>query len=110
MALVATEGAAADERILGVVRYDRTGPEEAEAAFVVLDSWQGHGIATALLHRIAAYGRERGFKTFVAIMMESNTRMLDVVRHAGFPYTLRYQDGELGARMDISRPPEFQPR
>ena len=54
MALVATQELPAGERILGVVRYDRIGPDTAEVAFVVEDRWQGHGIATALLHRLAA--------------------------------------------------------
>ena len=51
MALVATRGEGEAEEILAVVRYDRTaGEREAEVAFVVQDAWQGHGIATALLH------------------------------------------------------------
>ncbi len=52
MALLATRGEGDAEEILAVVRYDRTTEErEAEVAFVVQDAWQGHGIATALLHR-----------------------------------------------------------
>lgn len=102
MALVATTGAGADEQICAVVRYARTGPETAEVAFVVEDPWQGHGIATALLHRIAAYARARRFTTFIALTMGDNARMLDVLLHAGFPYTLRYADGEIEAHLDIS--------
>ena len=48
-------------RLLAVVRYDRTTEErEAEVAFVVQDAWQGHGIATALLHQLAAYAHAHG--------------------------------------------------
>lgn len=105
MALVATRGSGSDETLLGVVRYDRTGPEEAEVAFVVTDAWQGRGIATALLHLLAAYARSRGFAHFVAITMGSNTRMLAALRHSGFPCTMRYVSGEVEARLDITREP-----
>jgi GNAT superfamily N-acetyltransferase len=105
MALVATSGEGSEERILAVVRYDRTGPTEAEVAFVVADEWQGHGIATALLYRLAAYARDHGFTTFVALIMGSNQRMLDVLRNAGFPHTTSYCDGEVEVRLDITTDP-----
>lgn len=105
MALIATLGEGAAEEILAVVRYDATSPTEAEVAFVVRDEWQGHGLATELLHRLARYARARGFTTFMAITMASNARMLDVLRNAGFPCTMRYQGGDIEARLDITRPP-----
>src|SRR5690348_9731792 len=102
MVLLATRGEGTDEEIIAIVRYDRTGPDEAEVAFVVQDRWQGHGIATALLYRLAAYGRRRGITTFVALTMGSNQPMLDVLRYCGFPRTSRYRDGEVEVRLDIS--------
>ncbi len=102
MALVATSGEGSAETILAVVRYDRTGPTEAEVAFVVADAWHGHGIATALLYRLSGYARERGITTFVALTMGSNQPMLDVLRYCGFPHTSRYQDGEVEVRLDIT--------
>jgi GNAT superfamily N-acetyltransferase len=110
MALVATTGAGADEQIRAVVRYARTDLETAEVAFVVEDPWQGHGIATALLHRLAAYARARRFATFTALTMGDNTRMLDVLLHARFPYTLTYMNGEIEAHLDISAPEQVRPR
>lgn len=102
MALLATRGEGVDEEIIAVVRYDRSEPREAEIAFVVLDRWQGLGIATALLYRLAAHARRRGITTFVALTMGSNQPMLDVLRYCGFPRTSRYQDGEVEVRLDIS--------
>lgn len=56
--------------IIATVRYDRIGPdgrvaagpgaEEAEVAFLVQDTHQGRGVASALLEHIAAVARERG--------------------------------------------------
>jgi RimJ/RimL family protein N-acetyltransferase len=105
MALLATTVVDSREQIIAVVRYDRTGLQTAEVAFVVADRWQGHGIATTLLHQLAAYARALGFTTFVAVTMGSNMRMLDVLHHAGFPCTTRYLGGDFKARLDISAPP-----
>lgn len=106
MALVATTGIGAEEQILGVVRYDVIAPATAEVAFVVADQWRGHGIATALLHRLAAYARQRGITTFVAITMGTNAPMLDVLRRCGFACTMRYRDADIEAHLDITLPPE----
>jgi RimJ/RimL family protein N-acetyltransferase len=106
MALVATlDSAAGDEQLVAVVRYEGLDRTTAEVAFVVEDAWQGHGIATQLLYRLALYARQRGFATFVAEIMSSNFRMREVICHAGFRYTTRYEDGCVEMRMDITATP-----
>lgn len=105
MALVATQGVGATEAILGVARYDSVGPHTAEVAFVVADAWQGHGIATALLHQLAAYARAHGFTTFTAVTMTNNQRMLEVFRMCGFPCIARYQQGDIEIDLDIRNNP-----
>ncbi len=102
MALVATTGAGPTEQIVGVARYARTGPETAEAAFTVADHWQGHGISTALLHRLAAYARARGYTTFIALVMPANTRMLEVFHQCGFPCAAHYDQGTITVTLDIT--------
>jgi RimJ/RimL family protein N-acetyltransferase len=52
---------------------------EAEAAFVVADSWQGRGIGPALLDLLVEGAREGGVKRFVAETLAHNRRMLTVV-------------------------------
>lgn len=110
MALVATEGSGPDERIVGVVRYERVGADTAEVAFVVEDRWQGRGISTALLHRLARYARRHGITQFVAITMGSNIAMLDVFRHAGYPWRLRFEGGEYAVELDIHQSVPFEAR
>jgi RimJ/RimL family protein N-acetyltransferase len=105
MALAATFGQGADERLLAVVRYERINSTTAEVAFVVEDAWQGRGIATALLHLLARYARTHGFTSLVAITMGTNARMLDVLRHCGFPTSTHYDSGEIEVRLDISADP-----
>ncbi|MGH2516739.1 MAG: GNAT family N-acetyltransferase [Ktedonobacterales bacterium] len=108
MAVIAATGEGKDERIRAVVRYERTGPDTAEVAFVVDDALQGQGIAPVLLRRLAEYARERGFATLVAITMASNNRMIALLRHAGFPFTAAYEDGELVVRLDIREAPAVE--
>jgi RimJ/RimL family protein N-acetyltransferase len=102
MAFIATIGAGSDEQIIGVARYCGVGSYTAEVAFTVLDQWQGHGIAKLLLHRLAAYACEQGYTTFVAYIMPDNLRMLNLVRSSGFPFTLRNEEGNVVATLDIS--------
>jgi RimJ/RimL family protein N-acetyltransferase len=105
MALVATIGTDREEQIVGVVRYERIGSSDAEVAFVVADAWQGHGIATALLLELAGYARQHGITTFTAVTMANNVKMIVVLRTCGFPCQLRYSNGEVEAKLDISHQP-----
>jgi RimJ/RimL family protein N-acetyltransferase len=110
MALLATRGEGDTEEILAVVRYERRVEErEAEVAFVVQDAWQGQGIATALLHQLAAYARAHGVERLVALTMGTNARMLDVLHNCGFPCHTRYEGGDILATLDITAPPCFSP-
>jgi RimJ/RimL family protein N-acetyltransferase len=109
MALIATEGAGENERILGVVRYDRVGQDTAEVAFVVEDHWQGHGIATALLRRLAPYARARGITYFLAITMATNAKMMEVLQRAGYPFSSRFSASEYEVTLDISAPALGEP-
>lgn len=108
MAVVATTGEGEDERIRAVVRYERTAPETAEVAFVVEDNLQGKGIAPALLRILADYARGRGFTTLVAITMATNARMLNMLRHCGFPSTSRYDEGTVAVSLDIRQAPQTE--
>lgn len=105
MALVATIGTGPEEQIVGVVRYERIGPSNAEVAFVVADAWQGHGIATALLLQLAGYARAHGITSFMAVTMADNVKMIEVLRTCGFPCRLHYRNGEVEANLDISHQP-----
>lgn len=63
------------------------GERTADVAFLVNDDQQGRGIAHLLLEHLAACGRERGVRRFVADMLPENRRMLRVFNGAG--YTVR---------------------
>ena len=103
--------AVVDGEIVAVARFDRLeGGDDAEAAFVVADSWQGRGLGTLLFRALAARAREVGIKRFRAETLAENQRMLRVFHHAGLPYQHRFEDGvvqltlELGAEEPVTAP------
>lgn len=105
MALVATTSVGDEERIIGVVRYERVAATSGELAFVIADEWQGRGIGARLLAHLLTYARERGFERMMAVTMSTNMRMRAVLAHAGFPVTSSYADGCLTFTLDISASP-----
>jgi GNAT superfamily N-acetyltransferase len=110
MALVATTGLEVEAALLAVARYARIGLQEAEIAAVVQDQWQGRGIATALLRRLATYARAHGVTTFRGVIQASNARAIGALRASGFPCALRsHCSGDITARLDITAPPLTPP-
>lgn len=98
VALVATIG----EAIIGVVRYDRVAPQEAEVAFVIEDEHQGRGLGTIFLEHIAQAARERGVRRFVAEVLPENARMLEIFEHAGYVAESSRDEGFIALSFDIT--------
>lgn len=72
-ALVAVSG----DDIVGVARFDRLpGSDDAEAAVVVDDAWQGRGVGSTLLRRLAERAAALGVRRFMADVLARNRRML----------------------------------
>ncbi|WP_329455226.1 bifunctional acetate--CoA ligase family protein/GNAT family N-acetyltransferase [Streptomyces sp. NBC_01497] len=97
--------------IIATVRYDRIGPdgrvaagpgaEEAEVAFLVQDTHQGRGVASALLEHIAAVARERGIRRFAAEVLPQNGKMIKVFMDAGFTQRRSFEDGAVRLTLDL---------
>jgi acyl-CoA synthetase (NDP forming)/RimJ/RimL family protein N-acetyltransferase len=92
---------AADHDIIGVARFDRTGPHEAEVAFNIADSAQGRGLGSVLLEHIAAAARERGVQRFTAEVLPQNGKMLAVFREAGYDLHQQMDDGFVLVSVDL---------
>lgn len=78
-----------DTQIIAVGRYDlvtedTTDERSAEVAFVVADEFQGNGIASDLLGRLADLAQSRSISRFVAETLAENMAMLSVFRKS--PY------------------------
>jgi acetyl coenzyme A synthetase (ADP forming)-like protein len=78
-------------RIIAVGHYRRDAAEagRAEVTFAVDGGFQGQGIGTRLLERLAEIARARGIDTFEARIIGPNPRMLDVFRNCGFGMSYR---------------------
>jgi len=98
VALVAVTG---DDAIIGVARYDKVGPDEAEVAFNVADAHHGRGLGSVLLEHLAAAARERGIRRFTADVLPQNGRMIAVFREAGYSLQQRLEDGVVTVGFDI---------
>ena len=70
---------------MGVARFVRTDPESdsAEVAVTVVDRWQGRGLGTVLLERLAERAREEGVARFTATALASNEDMIDLLQALG---------------------------
>ena len=73
-------------RGVALVRYIQVSdqPDVAEIAATVTDDWQGHGLGTALLARLAARARANGYSAFRASVLASNQRSIAMLLTAGF--------------------------
>ena len=64
---------------IGIARLVRDG-DTAEVAFAVADEWQGRGVGTVLIDRLAADARAAGIRRFVGTVSDSNPRSLALLR------------------------------
>jgi len=97
VAIVALVG----ERIVGVGRFDRTGPRVAEVAFNISDHHQGRGLGSVLLEHLAAAALERGIQRFEAEVLPQNRKMVGVFRDAGYEVSNHYDDGVISLTFAI---------
>lgn len=86
--------------IIGVGRYDRIDPRDAEVAFTIRDDHQGRGLGSVLLEHLTAAARERGVQRFVAEVLPDNRRMLATLE-AGYKPHREYEDGVVRLEFDI---------
>jgi acetyl coenzyme A synthetase (ADP forming)-like protein len=104
-ALVVTQGAGDDEKIVAVGRYfvldDR--PNVAEVSFLVEDALQRRGIGTILLDALAEIARAQGVTRFSADVLADNRLMLSVFRKAGYALTSNISYGVTHLEFPISR-------
>jgi RimJ/RimL family protein N-acetyltransferase len=90
-----------DGEILGVARYDRTGPHVAEVAIVVSDRWQRQGLGTALLDALVERAAAAGVTELVADALVGNHAILRLLRRVGMVFASRAGDGVTHLRIRL---------
>ena len=88
-------------QIIGVGSYFAESDTSAEVAFAIDDKFHGRGIATALLERLAIYGRTQNFDYFSASVLPDNFDMLDVFRDSGFETHSTTDAGVVEVRLSL---------
>jgi acyl-CoA synthetase (NDP forming)/GNAT superfamily N-acetyltransferase len=96
------------DQLIAWASYERwPGRNEAEAAFMVDDAFQGAGIATLLLEHLAAIARSNGIERFTAEVLGDNRAMLAVFAKAGWPLQRRFDSGVVDLDWELADTDQF---
>ena len=89
-------------KAVGVATYDLDRPRnEAEAAFMVSDKYQGKGIGSQMMELLIKVGRDKGIKAFTAELLSENFRMLDIFYRTGLKTETRLVEDTYLVKMDL---------
>ncbi len=86
----------------------RRNPKSAEVAFTIADSAQGCGIGTHLLNKLAQIARTKNIDTFVAEVLPTNRKMLDVFLLSGFAPRSKSAEGTVHVAFSIEATSEYE--
>ena len=93
--------------LIAIARYDLDPATNlADVAFVVRDDWQGRGVGSALMRRMAEIAQSRGCAGFTLDVLTSNRPMLSVIHHSGLKIA---SESEAGTYHVVARFPERGP-
>ena len=108
LALVAEHGS--PPAIVAHAAWFGVGPRRAEVACLVTDGWQGRGVGSLLVSRLAEAAQRGGIATLVAEVRAGNRGMIAVFERAGYPVELRSVGGVVAVRIDTTRRLASMPR
>jgi len=101
--LLAVWGEGEAARVVGVGNYVALpGRNTAEVAFLVDDAFQGRGIGTLLLERLAGIAAGQGLVGFEADVLAENRLMVEVFRESGFQVRQALEGGTLHVEFPVS--------
>ena len=105
VALVVTTGEEGAETIIVAGRYvafnAAGGQRGAEVAFTVEEDYQGLGIASLTLRRLAEIAKNKGIEQFHAEVLQENRGMLAVFKRSGFPMKQESAEGVVHVTMSL---------
>lgn len=89
--------------LVGVARYVRLPdrPETAEVAVTTVDAWQGRGLATELLRRLAERAGSAGIERFTATCLAQNRDVIDLLQRAGASTVARSDPGLVEVEVEL---------
>jgi acetyl coenzyme A synthetase (ADP forming)-like protein len=102
LTLVATRVQGGAPRIVATGSYLAKGGRTAEVALAVADDFQGKGLGTLLLERLALLAARHGFTHFWAVTRAENQPMLEVFRESGFALVERPERDEVDVDLTLA--------
>jgi acetate---CoA ligase (ADP-forming) len=91
-----------DPHPIAIARLARTGPNAAETAFAVADSFQHRGIGSALAAELLADARAAGITQITALASSDNPAALALLRRTANVTDVRFEGPELSIRAAIA--------
>ncbi len=93
-----------DDKIVAVGRFVRKddAPDVAEASFTVADAWQGKGLGSLMLERLATLARQQGIRVFECQVLAENHRMMKMLARSGLAMEKQLEAGFFLVRLIIS--------
>jgi acetate---CoA ligase (ADP-forming) len=88
-------------RPIAVGSYIAVGSGAAEVAFAVSDAFQGKGLGTLLLERLAATAACHGLRRFEATTLPENAAMLEVFHESGFEIRSKTDAGTIAVMLSL---------
>jgi GNAT superfamily N-acetyltransferase len=84
-----------NERFIAVARFvrDAAGSERAELALTVVDAYQHRGAGTLLLRQLVAVARRMGVRQLLALVLDENEDMLELLQKLNLPMQQTIEDG-----------------
>ena len=90
---------------VGVARFIRLDrPEVAEAAIIVVDSWQGSGLGKAMMRMLAQAACEVGVTSFEANVLYDNAPMLALIDSLGPRESVKHDGSSLVIEVPLPDP------
>ncbi len=101
LTLIVQRSVGGNIRVIAAASYFALSADTAEAAFAVADQFQGKGLGTALLERLAVAAAGMGIRRFQATTLAGNARMLEVFRDSGFEIRSKSAGGNVDVQLSL---------
>lgn len=99
-----------DDRVVGIGRLERVGPDAARFWVVVDHGWRGVGVGTALVRRLADDARAGGVATMVGDVPPGDAHMLGLLSDLGLEYRQQVSARGVLATVELRETEEYLER
>lgn len=89
-------------RIVAAASYTAIDDHTAEVAFAVDDAFQGKGLGSLLLERLAVIGVREGITRFWAVTHSDNRPMIETFRQSGFQIKTRWDGSDIEIDLSVA--------